>query len=149
MSAEAKPQLPHNIKSDVLEFTRLDDGLKTAREQTKEARVALEECRERIISYMRDAEIERLGIKKGTQYLELVEKTCKIRPNAECVKQKLQELMDQKITDPAVIYEELNKCGGSKQVWKLARRARRGEGTGKKKSGAPPRKRSKPEAQSN
>ena len=29
------------------------------------------------------------------------------------------------VTDPETIYEEIAKCGGSKQVWKLSRRTKR------------------------
>ena len=124
-------QPPKDIKANVIEFVRLDDGLKKAREEMKEARASMNESRERIIEYMKEAEVERLGIKKGQQFLELTEKTMKIRPSADCVRAKLTELMQKGITDPAAIYEEINKCGGTKQVWKLARRSKR---TGKKRS---------------
>jgi len=117
--------LPQTVKSDVLEFIRLDDGLKKAREEMKEARHAMEECREKIITYMRDTEVERLGIKKGAQFLELNEKQLKVRPSAECVKAKIAELVSKGITDPEVFYQEIGKCGGTKQVWKLSRRSKR------------------------
>lgn len=118
-------RLPADIKANVLEFVRLDDGLKKAREDMKEARTSMNESRDAIIEYMKEAEVERLGIKKGQQFLELTEKTLKIRPSADVVKAKLAELMQKGIMDPSVIYEELNKCGGTKQVWKLARRTKR------------------------
>jgi len=138
-------KLPEEVKTNVIEFVRLDDGLKKAREQMKEARAGLNASRDTIIEYMRAGEIERLSLKKGTQYLELVEKTLKVRPSAECVKAKLAELMERKVMNPSEIYAELNACGGTKQVWKLARRTKRAgkskEGSG---SGAPPsRKRTK------
>lgn len=123
--------LPADIKQNVLEFVRLDDGLKKAREDMKGARASMNEAKEMIIEYMKEAEVERLGIKKGQQFLELTEKSLKIRPTADCVKAKLADLMQRGITDPSVIYEELNKCGGTKQVWKLARRTKR---TAKKRS---------------
>lgn len=121
----AAASLPQNIKSGVLEYVRLDDGLKKAREEMKAARHAMDECRESIITYMREAEVERLGIKKGSQFLELNEKNLKVRPSAECVKAKIAELMSKNITDPETIYQEISKCGGTKQVWKLSRRSKR------------------------
>jgi hypothetical protein len=130
----ATAELPRNIKSDVIEFVRLDDGLKKAREEMKGARKALEEYREKIIVFMRESEALRLDIKKGTQFLELKEKELKVRPSAECVKDKIKELMQKGITDPEVFYEEINKCGGTKQVWKLARRTKR---TVRSKTAAP------------
>lgn len=124
--------LPSKIKSDVVEFVRLDDGLKTARKQSKEAREAMNECRERIIAYMREAEIERLGLKKGQQYLELCEKELKVRATAECVKAKLKELIERNVTDPEIIFKEISSCGGTKKEWKLARRTKRGTGDSSK-----------------
>jgi len=117
--------LPKAVKSDVVEYVRLDDGLKTARDQMKGARSAMNDSRDRIVAYMRDNEVVRLGIKKGTQYLELVEKQLKIRPIADCVKQKIAELLRKNVTDPEVIYQEISSCGGTKQIWKLARRTKR------------------------
>lgn len=126
--AEETKTVPSKIKADVVEYVRLDDGLKAARKQAKEARDAMKECRDRIIEYMRDAEIERLGIKKGSQHLELVEKTLKVRASAECVKEKLKDLMIRKVTDPEVIYQEISECGGTKVEYKLARRTKRAAG---------------------
>ena len=116
---------PKQITANVKELVRLDDGLKKAREEMKIARKSMEECREMIIQYMRDAEVERLSIKKGSQFLELTEKQLKVRATADCVKDKLRELMSKGVTDPETIYEEINKCGGTKQVWKLSRRSKR------------------------
>ena len=124
--------LPSKIKSDVVEFVRLDDGLKVARTQAKEARDAMNECRERIVDYMKESEIERLGIKKGQQFLELCEKQLKVRPTAECVKSKLQELMSKNVIDPETIYTAISECGGTKTEWKLARRSKRQPGRPKK-----------------
>lgn len=122
---EVPAKAPQQVKQDVLEFVRLDDGLKNAREQMKGARQAMDECREKIICYMRETGVERMVIKKGSQFLELNEKQLKVRATAECIKAKLAELMRQNITDPETIYQEISKCGGTKQVWKLARRSKR------------------------
>jgi hypothetical protein len=127
-------EIPAATKSDVKEFVRLDDGLKDARSQTKVARKELEACRERIITYMRTAGIGRLGIKKGTQFLEAKEKTLKIRPHADVVKAKLQELISKSVTDPEEIYKAIQECGGTKQVWKLSRRSKRKPSSKKKKA---------------
>lgn len=118
-------EVPASTKADVKEFIRLDDGLKEARAQTKEARKELEGCRERIVAFMRDSKIGRLGIKKGTQFLEAKEKTLRIRPKADVVKAKLQELMSRNITSPEEIYKAIQECGGTKTVWKLSRRSKR------------------------
>lgn len=116
---------PQQVTANVKEFVRLDDGLKKAREEMKGVRKAMEECRELIIQYMRESDVERLGIKKGSQFLELAEKQLKVRAPADCIKAKLKELMAKGVTDPEVIYEEISKCGGTKQVWKLSRRTKR------------------------
>lgn len=126
-------EIPAATKAAVKEFVRLDDGLKEAREQTKVARKGLETCREQIITYMREADIPRLAIKKGTQYLESREKVVKIRPKAEIVKAKLQELLARNITDPEEIYKAIQECGGTRQVWKLSRRSKRKAREPKKK----------------
>ncbi|MDR3540731.1 MAG: hypothetical protein P4L69_07135 [Desulfosporosinus sp.] len=116
---------PQKVKTNVKEFVRLDDGLKKARLEMKETRKAMYECRDQIIDYMREAEIERLGVKKGSQFIELVEKDLKIRPSAECVKATIQELVDKGVTDPMTLYDAISKCGGTKHVWKLSRKTKR------------------------
>lgn len=124
--------LPQQVKNSVQEYVRLDDGLKNARHEMKEVRTTMENHRNEIIEYMKDMKIPRFELKKGTQYLDLVEKTLKIRPSAECVKQKLTELLAKNITDPETIYSEINKCGGTRHEWKLARRTKRSASTGDK-----------------
>lgn len=145
--AEAAPAAPltGKIKSDVIEFVRLDDGLKAARVQAKDARDAMTECRERIVQYMKDAGVERLGIKRGQQFLELVERSLKVRASAECVKAKIAELLANKITDPDVIYKEILSCGGTKTEWKLARRSKRAAKPKKTDDAEPPKKKPKKE----
>lgn len=128
-------EIPSATKAAVKEFVRLDDGLKEAREQTKVARKGLEDCREKIIAYMREADVSRLGIKKGAQYLEAREKMVRIRPKAEIVKAKLQELLARNITDPEEIYKAIQECGGSRRIWKLSRRSKRKPREQKKKEG--------------
>jgi len=129
---------PQKVTANVKEFVRLDDGLKKAREEMKGVRKAMEECRELIIQYMRDADVERLGIKKGSQFLELAEKQLKVRATAEVVKEKIKDLMARGVTDPEAIYEEISKCGGTKQVWKLSRRSKRTAKPKKETEGADP-----------
>lgn len=114
--------LPQATVSDVKEFVRLDDGIKEATAQMKEARKGREAARARIIQYMCASDIKRLGIKKGSQYLEVKEKTLKVRAGADLMKAKLAELVKQGITDPDVLYREIMACGGTKTVWKLCRR---------------------------
>ena len=139
MSAAAPQQVTANVK----EFVRLDDGLKKAREEIKTVRKAMEECKELIIQYMREADVERLGIKKGAQFLELAEKQLKIRPTAECVKEKIKDLMAKGVTDPETIYQEISKCGGTKQVWKLSRRTKRTAKPKEEGAEKPPKKKKK------
>jgi hypothetical protein len=126
-------EIPPATKNDVKEFVRLDDGLKEARAQTKVARKEMENCREKIIAYMKSNNIGRLGIKKGTQFLETKEKILKIRPRAEVVKLKLQELINKGISDPEAIYKAIQECGVTKAVWKLSRRSKRKPKEPKKK----------------
>lgn len=118
-------ELTQAVKDDIKEFLRLDDGLKDARVRMKESRDAMNDRKERIIVYMRKATISKLVVRKGEQTLFLQEKELKIRPDATVVRAKLQELMRQGVTDPEKIFEEINKCGGSKTVWRLMRRAKR------------------------
>lgn len=118
-------KLPQEVKQNVQEFVRLDDGLKQAKEEMKVAKKSMEECRVGIIEYMREAGIPRFEIMKGSQHLDLVEKTLIIRPSADVVKKKLADLLARNITDPEIIYQEIKKCGGTKQEWKLARRSKR------------------------
>ena len=121
----ATTTIPQTVKTDVLEFVRLDDGLKKAREEMKVAKHSMEEIKEKIIAYMRESEVERLSIKKGSQFLELNEKKLKVRPTSECVKAKIAELVANGTKDPETFYQEINKCGGTRQVWKLSRRTKR------------------------
>lgn len=110
---------------DIKEFIRIDDGLKEARVDAKEARAALKAHKESIIDYMRKANVDRLDVKKGTQRLFLLEKTRKIRPKNDAIKAKLTELMDRGVRDPDVIAKEISECGGTAQVWTLQRRGAR------------------------
>lgn len=118
-------ELTSALRDDIKEFLRLDDGLKDARIRMKESRDAMNARKESIIDYMRKASISKLVVRKGEQSLLLQEKELKIRPDATVVRCKLQELMRQGITDPEKIFEEINKCGGSKTVWRLMRRSKR------------------------
>jgi hypothetical protein len=117
-------EVPANIKSDIKEFLRLDDGLKQARLDMKDSRNALNEHRESIIDFMRDTNTLMLSARKGDVTLSLQEKEIKIKPDASVAKSKIEELMKQGVTDPAIIWEELSKCGGFKKVWRLARRSK-------------------------
>lgn len=118
-------ELPQSVRESIKEFLRLDDGLKDARVQMKESRDAMNDNKQRIIDYMRKSSVSKLVVRKGEQTLFLQEKELKIRPDASVVRAKLQELMRQGVTDPETIFLELNKCGGSKTVWRLMRRAKR------------------------
>lgn len=124
--------IPGNIKTDIKEYVRIDDGLKEARGQMKEARAGMKQCSEHIIEFMRTAGMEKFSLKKGEQFLILQEKTLKVRPDAEVVKAKLQELIAEGKTDPAYIWDEVQKCGGTRNVWKLSRRSKRKPSTSKK-----------------
>ena len=117
--------VPAAIKASIKEFLRLDDGLKQARLDMKETRTAMNEHREKIIDFMRNGEVPKLSARKGEATLILQEKEVKIRADGEVIKSKLQELMAKNITDPQVIFDEINKCGGTKTVWRLARRSKR------------------------
>lgn len=118
-------ELPTSVRDDIKEFLRLDDGLKDARVRMKESRDALKDRKERVIEFMRKSSVSKLVVRKGEQTLFLQEKELKIRPDASVIRCKLQELMRQGIVDPEKIFEEINKCGGSKTVWRLMRRAKR------------------------
>ena len=118
-------ETPASFKEDIKEYLRLDDGLKDARVQMKETRTVMNEHKENIITYMKSSKISKIMVRKGEQTLFLVEKELKIRPEAEVIRCKLQDLMKQGIIDPEKIFEEINKCGGSKTVWRLMRRAKR------------------------
>jgi len=139
--------LPPKVKADVIEYARLDDGLKQARGEMKEARKSMTDCRERIIDFMKESEIERLSMRKGTQYLELQEKQLKVRATSDEIKAKLREVLAAGATDPDYIFEQVNNCGGTKTVWKLARRSKRKAGEKSKKKaeadGAPAAKKKK------
>jgi hypothetical protein len=124
---------PQSTVSDVKEFVRLDDGIKEATAQLKDAKKGREAARERIVKYMCSANVKRLGIKKGTQYLEAREKTTKIRACADVIKAKLKELVSKGVTDSDIIYKEIMSCGGTRKVWKLCRRSVR-----KQKQATPP-----------
>lgn len=117
--------IPSNVKADIKEYVRIDDGLKEARGQMKEARSGMKECSERIIDFMRKADMEKFSLKKGEQFLILQEKTLKVRPDAEVIKAKIRELIEEGKTDPGLIWDEVQKCGGTKTVWKLSRRSKR------------------------
>ena len=123
---EADPVvIPVQVKGDIKEYVRIDDGLKEARGQMKEARAGMKQASERIIEYMRAESMDKFSLKKGEQLLILQEKTLKVRPDAEVVKTKLRELLAEGKTDPTYIWDEIQKCGGTKTVWKLSRRAKR------------------------
>lgn len=117
--------VPSAIKGSIKEFLRLDDGLKQARLDMKESRTAMNDHREKIIDFMRSSDIPKLSARKGEATLILEEKEVKIRPDGEVMKAKLQELISKGVTDPQVIWDEISKCGGSKTVWRLARRSKR------------------------
>ena len=117
-------ELPQSVKEDIREFLRLDDGLKDARVQMKESRDSMNDRKENIIDYMRKGSITKLLVHKGETALFLQEKELKVRPDASVIREKLQELMRQGIVDPEKIFEEINKCGGSKTVWRLMRRSK-------------------------
>lgn len=132
--------IPSAVKTDIKEYVRIDDGLKEARGQMKDARAGMKQCSERIIDFMRKADMEKFSLKKGEQFLILQEKTLKVRPDAEVVKAKLQELITSGKTDPAFIWDEIQKCGGTKIAWKLSRRSKRKQST---KSDKPKKKRAR------
>lgn len=126
MQPEAQAgEIPQGIRTDIKEFLRLDDGLKDARLQMKESRDALNEHRESIIGYMRASETAELEVRKGSQKLILQEKIQKVRPETEVIKSKLAELLASGEKDANKIWDEINKCGGTKSTWKLARRSKR------------------------
>ena len=118
-------EIPPSTKNDVKEFIRMDDGLKDARLETKAARKQLAEYRERIIQYMRETEITKLAIKKGTQILEIKEKTLKIRPRSEDIKTALEKLVLSKTPTAEEICATIKSCGGTKKERKLSRRGQR------------------------
>ena len=113
------------VKASIKEFLRLDDGLKQARLDMKDSRNVMNEHKEKIIEFMRSNNIPKLSARKGEATLSLQEKEVKIRADGEVIKNKLQELMSKGITDPQTIFDEINKCGGTKTVWRLARRSKR------------------------
>ncbi len=117
--------IPSSIKSDIKDYVRVDDGLKEARGQMKEARGSMKACSERIIEFMRKSEMDKFSLKKGEQFLILQEKTLKVRPDAEVIKAKIRDLLAEGKTDPSLIWDEVQKCGGTKIVWKLSRRSKR------------------------
>ena len=118
-------EVPTSVKSDIKEFLRLDDGMKQARLDMKESRGVMNEHRENIIKYMRHSKSDKLAARKGEVTLLLQQKQQKIRPDTTVVKEKIKELMDNGVTDPTKIWEEIDKCGGTRDVWKLARRSKR------------------------
>jgi hypothetical protein len=126
-------EVPSSTKNDIKEFLRLDDGLKQARLDMKESRDSMNEYRDRIIEWMKSSETPKLSVRKGEGTLILQEKEVKVRADADVIKAKLQELMSKNITDPEKIWEEINACGGTKTVWKLARRSKRKPSENKKK----------------
>lgn len=131
---EEGTHIPTEIKSDVRKYISTDDGLKEARLQMKGVRADMKESAERIIDFMRKAGMEKFKLKKTGQCLILQEKELKIRPDSEAVKAKLRELLSSGQTDPAVLWDEVQKCGGTKTVWKLARRSKRKAASGPRKS---------------
>ena len=118
-------EIPDSIRSDIKEFVRIDDGLKDAHTQMKSTREDMKGCIARIIAFMRQAEMEKFSLKKGEQSLILQEKTLKIRPSADVLRARLAEMLSEGQKDSAYIWDELNKCGGTKTTWKLARRSKR------------------------
>lgn len=125
-------EIPQDVKNDVKEYIRVDDGLKEARLQMKESRAGLKECGERIIEFMKQSDMDKFYVKRGEQCLTLKETIHKVRPNSEQAQTKIQELLSQGISDPAKIWDEVLKCGGTKSVWKLSRRSKR-KSSGKKR----------------
>jgi hypothetical protein len=125
MEDTATATVPSAIKASIKEFLRLDDGLKQARLDMKESRAVLNEHKEKIIDFMRESDVPKLSARKGEATLMLQEKEVKIRADADVVKNKLQELLAKGVTDPQTIYEEINKCGGVRTEWRLARRSKR------------------------
>ena len=136
---EPREEVPSSTKNDIKEFLRLDDGLKQARLDMKDSRDSMNDYRDKIIEWMRSSNTPKLSVRKGEATLILQEKEVKIRAEADVIKAKLQELMSNKIMDPEKIWEAINACGGSKTVWKLARRSKRkpSEKKGKPKSKRP------------
>jgi hypothetical protein len=126
-------EIPASTKEDVKEFLRIDDGLKEARTQTKTARKELAERREKIIAFMRTSGIGKLGVKKGSQFLEAKERVIKVKPTSQAIKEKLKELVASGVSDSEQIYKAINECGGTKKVWRLSRRSKRAAAKKKKK----------------
>jgi hypothetical protein len=118
-------EIPESVKSDIKNYVRVDDGLKEAHSQMKGTKEEMKECAERIITFMRQSKMDKFSLKKGEQSLILQEKTLKIRPVAEAIHARLAEMLAEGKTDPSYIWDEIQKCGGTKTVWKLARRSKR------------------------
>jgi hypothetical protein len=117
--------LPQELKEDIREYIRVDDGLKDTRLKVKDARKGLNDHKDRIINYMRHMEMKKISLKKGEQSLILQEKELKVRATGEMIKKRLNELILSDVKDPDAIYAEIQKCGGVKTVWKLSRRTKR------------------------
>jgi hypothetical protein len=73
---------------------------------------------------MKCQSIELLEIKGGSQQLILSQKVLKIRPDAATIKQNLKKLLDEGVNDTDIILDTIQNCGGTKTVWKLARRSK-------------------------
>jgi hypothetical protein len=125
MEENAGETVPSAVKASIKEFLRIDDGLKQARLDMKESRTVMNDHKEKIIDFMRSSDIPKLSARKGDATLILQEKEVKIRASSEVIRGKLQELMSKGVTDPQVIFDEINKCGGIKKEWRLARRSKR------------------------
>lgn len=117
--------IPDSVRTDIKEFVRIDDGMKEAHGQMKETKEGMKECAARIIAYMRQAGMEKFSLKKGEQSLILQEKTLKVRPTSEAIHARLAEMLAEGKKDPSYIWDEIQKCGGTKTVWKLSRRSKR------------------------
>jgi hypothetical protein len=92
----------------------------------KEVKQVITENKDKILQYMVKNKIERLtGIKNNTQYIDCLQKQMKCRPTQEQMMAKLVEMFAEKITDPALILQAINTCGGTKTEHRISRRTRR------------------------
>lgn len=115
-----------STENDIVQFVRLDTEMKRAKKQMRGVRATLDGHRQNIIQYMVRTKTDKLvGINGDTQYLECSQKTLKRRATAEQMLTKLAEMLKTNITDPQVIFEALQNCGGTYTEYRLFRRTRR------------------------
>ena len=118
--------LPEQIKTVVAEFVKLDDEMRETKKELKAVRTEIERKRDLIIGFMVKNDVQRISVRKGTQYLECKKSMHKKRPTKKHMVAVLRQLINEGVTDADVILEAMMNAAGKEERTSLLRRSKRG-----------------------